>query len=1289
MAALPTHTLHQLLSEVMTRDFPVLKARLRQLQQRLKAGKPADRMFAELERDIQRSRQRYQSRLTALPQPQFDPALPVNQRLEDLKQAISQHQVVIVCGETGSGKTTQLPKLCLELGRGVRGLIGHTQPRRLAARSVAQRIAQELQTKLGEQVGFKVRFTDHSSDRSYIKLMTDGILLAETQNDRYLNQYDTLIIDEAHERSLNIDFLLGYLKQILPRRPDLKVIVTSATIDAERFSQHFNGAPVLEVSGRTYPVEIRYRPLQERDEDEAELEMEEAIVEAVQELQTHGAGDVLVFLPGEREIRDTADALRQMNRGAGYDILPLFARLSNEEQNRIFQTGGERRRVVLATNVAETSLTVPGIKYVIDTGLARVKRYSPRAKVEQLHVEKISQAAARQRAGRCGRVQAGVCIRLYSEEDFNARPAFTDPEIIRSNLAAVILRMASLRLGAIDEFPFIEAPSRRLIADGVQLLHELGALDDAQQLTPLGNELARIPVDPRIGRMLLAGRQFHCVHEILILAAALSIQDPRERPFEAREAAERAQARFKDEKSDFLAFLNLWQFFHEALTNKTSNRQLINLCHQHFLSYLRLREWRELHGQLKNIADELGLRDNTTPATFEQIHCALLTGLLGNIGMKTLEGDGYLGARGIQFHIFPGSGLRRTKAKWILAAELTETTRLYGRCIAAIEPEWVEGLAEHLVKRHYFEPHWEKARGEVVATEKVTLYGLPIVARRRVSYGRINPEEAREIFIREALAVGEFQTRAAFFRHNQTLIREVQQLEHKARRQDVLVDEQTLFDFYNERIPANVFDTASFEHWLDDIQKTEPRRLYLSREYLMQHAAEHVTEEQFPTHFDTADGRLKLRYRFEPNHVLDGVTVDIPLPILNRLPLEPFEWLVPGMLREKVTLLIKSLPKGLRRLCVPVPDCVTRFLSSPLDKQHSLLSQLVRFLQQDTGHNFSEADFVLGQLPLHCWMNFRILDDGRQELGMGRDLSQLQQQFGEVAQLTFRESSLEWERDEVIAWDFGALPAVIQFARGRQQLTGYPALAVEGERVAIRLFDTELAADASHRQGVIRLLQLQLKEQMKQLQKGWPELTQTALLLRGVINREALLADAITAICDRALVGEDVLPRDERAFEEQKTRARARLPAVKQAVATLCVDIAGEYQKVAQSLEKHPLASALREQLQTLIYQGFLSATPWPQLAELPRYLRAMGLRMDKYRNNPARDQKHAADIQRLWREWESAVAQQQGMASLGLLAVRWQLEELRVSLFAQELKTPYPVSVKRVEAELRAQLAR
>lgn len=1509
--------------------------------------------LSKVEEKYRKSHEIFLKRLAALPKPEFDNTLPVHEKLEEIKKAIAENQVTIICGETGSGKTTQLPKICLELGRGAAGLIGHTQPRRLAARSVAERIAEELKSEIGSAVGYKVRFTDHTSCDACVKLMTDGILLAETQTDRYLAAYDTIIIDEAHERSLNIDFLLGYLKQLLPRRPDLKVIITSATIDAERFSQHFNGAPVLEVSGRTYPVEILYRPLTSKDEDDAEVELTDAIVDAADELARHGEGDILVFLPGEREIREAAEALRKSTLRRNDEILPLFARLPHAEQHKIFHPSGVKRRIVLATNVAETSLTVPGIKYVIDTGLARVKRYSARAKVEQLHVEKISQAAARQRSGRCGRVSAGVCIRLFSEEDFNSRTEFTDPEIVRSNLAAVILRMAALKLGDVAAFPFLEMPDSRYINDGFQVLLELGAVNEHNGLTKLGEQMARLPIDPKIARILLAAKKHDCMAEILVIASALSIQDPRERPLEARDAAAKAHERFTDKQSDFLAYLNIWDSFQRERDKGLSNKQLVQWCRQYFLSHLRMREWRELHHQLAQTAIEMGLTTKEAAfrrppevkqltssenqgdqdlsaklkqkqldkkqhraqiraakeAGYEQIHRALLTGLIANVGMKSPEGNDYTGARGSRFHLFPASALFKAKPKWVMAAELVETTKLYARDVAAIQPEWIEQEAPHLVRYHYFEPHWEQKRGEVIASERVTLYGLTVLPRRPVSYGRIAPEEAREIFIRSALVAQECDLKADFFVHNKKLIKEITELEHKSRKQDVLVDDEALFAFYHERLPdfytadavsdglrptnpqqttpspvgegrgegktvaaqtnfsataasplpnplpqereqsaaistvsddpkaqrlpenslcyangqpillgdrvtidskqwhgkivaliaeqqcdpsigsaeewatlqtgvmvqfdeaglvhypdaetadelillaradaADVLksnkhniggvaqamhadskdtdnrvrepsshtlqnvsddtkpkkqpapqkgrlkplplsDIRTFQAWLKIAERDNPRLLFLSRDDLMQHAATHITEEQFPKHWQTADGKFKLSYRFEPHHPLDGVTLTLPLTVLNRISPAALEWLVPGMIREKIQLQIKALPKQIRRICVPVPEFITQFLSQNPDRNAPILPQLAQAIAKTAGdirimEQINQDEWAAFRLPEHCYFNLRIIDDGGQELAMGRDLIQIQQQLGKAAATTFRDNTQEFERDNVTAWDIGTLPESIKFARGKQQLTGYLGLQKEKDgRIALRLFDTSAAAEQAHRLGVIELMKLQLKEQVKDLNKGIQGFTQAAMLLKH-INADTLRDDLTQAVCDRAFIGEDELPRNEKAFKEQIKRARSRLPAVKEALSRYLQETAAAYAELNSKLGKHPLTHLLRQRLQTLLAAGFATRTPWAQWPRLPIYLKAMTLRLEKYSSNPARDAAREADIQELeqmWQEKTDGLVKQGLPVSDDLAAFRWMIEELRVSLFAQELKTPYPVSVKRLLKE-------
>jgi ATP-dependent helicase HrpA len=1226
-----------------------------------------------------------------LPRPTYPDDLPVVARRADIAEAIARNQVVIVCGETGSGKTTQLPKICLELGRGVTGLIGHTQPRRIAARSVAARIASELKSPLGHAVGYKVRFADRLSPDTYVKLMTDGILLAETQGDRMLRAYDTLIVDEAHERSLNIDFLLGYVKRLLPRRPDLKVLVTSATIDAGRFARHFGGAPVIEVSGRTHPVELRYRPL-EREGEEEDAGIEERIVDAVDEAARIGGGDILVFLPGEREIRDTAEALRK-HHPRGAEILPLYARLSFEEQARVFRPGGVRR-IVLATNVAETSLTVPGVHYVVDTGLARVNRYSFRNKVEQLQVEKISRASANQRAGRCGRVAAGVCIRLYSEEDYLARPEYTDPEILRSSLAAVILRMKSLRIGDVEHFPFLEPPGPRAIADGYQLLAELGAVDERKELTPTGWKLARFPIDPRIARMILAGNEGGALAEILIIAAALSVQDPRERPYERAEAADRAHEAFQDERSDFVSWLKLWAFFEEQLRHKKSNRKLAQLLHESFLSQRRLREWRDVHAQLAALVRELGMKANETPAAYEQVHRALLAGLLGNIGSKTEEGGEYLGARGIRFAIFPGSALRKARPKWVVAGELAETTRLYARSAARIDPEWIEPVARHLVQRHYFDPHWEKDRAMVAAYERVTLYGLTVVARRRVNYGPVDPDEARRIFIRSALAAGEFSTRGAFFEHNRRLVREVQELEHKARRRDVLVDEETVVRFYDAIVPAGIHNGVAFERWRQEAEKANPRALYLTREYLMRHAASDVTETQFPDTLHAGDAELPLKYRFDPGHPLDGVTATVPLHLLNRLAPAAFDRLVPGLVREKVTCYLKALPKALRRHLVPVPENVTAFLMECEKEERGekrdgepLMEALARFVQRKAGTPVGTEVWDRAQVPPHLLMNFRVVDEAGRELAAGRDLARLKAQLGEAAQLTFGRAETGIERAGIRTWDFGDLPAEIAFTRDGRKLTGFPGLVDEGENVAIRLFDVKQAAEAATRAGVRRLMRLALREQMRQLEKSLRGFEAAALQLRAVGSADELKADLITAIVDRAFIGDDPVPRTAKEFEAQLKRARTRLPAVTEGACRLYAAIAGEYQQLALHLNdaRGPLsrlAAELRAQLARLVHKSAFSAIPWSRLADVPRYLKAMRLRMEKYAANPERDAKHAAGIVQLRARYEERLEKlkKAGVVDPRLDEFRWHIEELRVSLFAQELKTPYPISFKRLD---------
>ena len=1250
---------------------------------------------------VSRSKERRAARAARRPVISYPSELPVAQRADEIAAAIRDHPVVIVCGETGSGKTTQLPKICLAHCRGERGLIGHTQPRRIAARTVAARIAHELGPAAADAVGYKVRFADHTKPDAFVKLMTDGILLAETMGDPLLAAYDTIIVDEAHERSLNIDFLLGYLKELLPRRPDLKVIVTSATLDAERFARHFgtpdHPVPVIEVSGRVFPVEIRYRPLTTAGEEaDDEEELEDAIVTACEELWRERPGDILVFLAGEREIRETALLLgKQLARrpyASTLEILPLYARLTVAEQQRVFAPSAGRR-IVLATNVAETSLTVPGIRYVIDSGLARVKRYSLRNKTTLLQVEKVSQAAANQRAGRCGRVAAGICVRLYDEDDFAARPQYTEPEILRSSLAAVILRMAALGLSAVDAFPFVEAPSSRAIADGYQQLQELSAVDEQRALTKLGREIARLPVDPRVGRMILAARDGACLAEVLVIASALSVPDPRDRPLAKQQAADEAHLLFRDDRSDFLSFLALWEFFAAQLAGRLSHRRLVDACRARFVSYMRLTEWRDVHAQLASEMAEQGWKwDAKLPATidaarYRSIHDALLAGLLGNIGMKDPESQAYLGARGISFHLHPGSGLAKKAPKWVLAAELVLTSRLYARCAAKVEPEWIEGVAGHRVTREHFEPHWDAERGEVVASERVSLFGLTLIPRRRVSYGRIDPAAAREVFIREALVPGALATKGAFLAHNKELVADVAKLEHKARRQDVLVDEAVIVGFYDERLPAEIHSRVAFERWRTGAEREDPRLLFLTRETLMRHAASQVTEELYPETMTMAGTRLPLRYRFAPGHPLDGLTLTVPLAVLNQLDAERLTWLVPGMIREKVLLLLKALPKTSRNRLTPLPDAVTAFLEASSPGNAALTDALRAWLAARLGASLPTAIWDAITLPPHLQVNVRVVDAAGIELGSGRDLNALRAQLGEAAQLSFADAGSALERRGLRSWDFGDLPESLTRVLDGKRLTGFPALVDNGDSVSIVLYDTREAAEISMRAGVVRLIRFALRDAVTRLEKGGPGFTQAALQLKTTIPTERLRVDVLDAVCDRAFIGDDPLPRSETAFAEQVKRARTRLPAVAEGGFRLLGSIAAEHHSLSQRIAAMPppharLAAELRARRDALVYPGFFQATPWSQLGHIPRYLKALERRIAKFIENPARDARHAATIAEWWRRYRERVERDRLASRIEprLEGFRWLLEELSVSLFAQELKTPFPVSYKRLD---------
>jgi ATP-dependent helicase HrpA len=1221
----------------------------------------------------------------------FPEELPVSGRREEIAAALLAHQVIIVSGETGSGKTTQLPKICLTAGRGERGRIGHTQPRRIAASSTARRIAQELNTPLGEVVGFKVRFTDRTDPGASIKLMTDGILLAETQGDPMLAAYDTLIIDEAHERSLNIDFLLGYLKQLLPRRPELKVIVTSATIDARRFAEHFadaagTPAPVIEVSGRLYPVETRYRPLEDN------VELTDAIVQAVDECALAGPGDVLVFLPGEREIRDTAEALRKHHPPAT-QILPLFARLSAEEQERVFKPGSARR-IVLATNVAETSLTVPGIRFVVDTGLARIKRYSYRNKVEQLRIEPVSQAAANQRAGRCGRVASGICIRLYDADDFSARPRFADPEVLRSSLAGVILRMKALKLADIEDFPFLEAPSGRAIADGYHLLQELGAVDDDNRLTPTGRELAKLPLDPRVGRMILAARDAACLNEVLIIAAAVSVQDPRERPSEAQQAADQAHAKFKDEKSEFLAWVKLWKWFEDRLEHKKSNRKLAEECRSHFLSPLRMREWRDIHAQLATTVAEQGWKLNQSEATYEQVHCALLAGLLGNIGSKADEEAHYNGARGIKFYIHPGSTLVKKAGRWIMAAELTETTRLFARCVARIEPTWIERVGAHLLKKSWHDPHWEKSRGQVTASERGMLYGLTVYSGRRVNYGPIDAQRAHEIFLREGLVAGEFDTRWAFLAHNKKLVAEIEQLEHKARRPDILVDEELLYAFYEGHVPPDVVSGIGFDHWYGEAVKSQPKLLFLSRDDLMRHEAAGITTDVFPKTLTMAGVEMGLAYHFEPGSPRDGVTLSVPLFALNQVHAARTEWLVLGMLKEKVQLLLKSLPQKLRRHCVPLPEYAAGFVdrhgAEGMGTPRPLIDALIADIRTQTGIAVQPADFKSETLPAHLFMNFKLVDEHGRMLSMGRSLAQLKAEHGRDAQASFQTIAAADKQvaqavlhENLVDWNFGELPELMEIKRGGKSLMGFPALVDRGAHCDLDVFDDPDEAAQVHRQGLLRLFKLQLKEQIKYLEKNLPGLREMSMFYLALGTQEELRDQIIDAALERACLAEP-LPLDAAGFGRRRDEAKGRINLLAQEIARLAGQVLAEWaavqKKLAQAKGHAAAAADIEAQLRQLVGKRFIRATPFAQLAHFPRYLKAVAVRIDKLRADPARDARLMAEMGPLASAFQRELAARKGASDPRLEEFRWLLEELRVGLFAQELRTPMPVSVKRLQ---------
>ncbi|MEU9984827.1 ATP-dependent RNA helicase HrpA [Streptomyces sp. NPDC050856] len=1311
--------LQTLLTEVSLREAHRLGRRLEGAR-RIRKPQAQQAVLDEIAAEAAKAAARTAERAARVPEITYPEQLPVSQKKDVILEAIRDHQVVIVAGETGSGKTTQIPKICMELGRGVRGMIGHTQPRRIAARTVAERVADELRTPLGEAVGWKVRFTDQvNQDATFVKLMTDGILLAEIQTDRELRAYDTIIIDEAHERSLNIDFLLGYLAQLLPKRPDLKVVITSATIDPERFSRHFGDAPIVEVSGRTYPVEVRYRPLLEEDSEDSDRDQITAICDAVDELQGEGPGDILVFLSGEREIRDTADALNK-KKLRNTEVLPLYARLSHAEQHRVFQSHAGRR-IVLATNVAETSLTVPGIKYVIDPGFARISRYSHRTKVQRLPIEPISQASANQRKGRCGRTSDGICVRLYSEDDFLARPEFTDAEILRTNLASVILQMTAAGLGEIEKFPFIDPPDHRNIRDGVQLLQELGAIDTGQtsfpegrkgqRLTPQGRKLAQLPVDPRLARMVLEADSNGCVREVMVIAAALSIQDPRERPAEKQAQADQLHARFKDETSDFLAYLNLWRYVREQ-QKELSSSAFRRMCKSEYLNYLRIREWQDIYTQLRTVAKSMGIHLNEEDAPEQRVHVSLLAGLLSHIGMKDVKNAGgeggksagkneYLGARNAKFAIFPGSALFKKPPRFIMSAELVETSRLWARVNAKIEPEWIEPLAQHLLKRTYSEPHWEKDQAAVMAYEKVTLYGVPIVAQRKVNYGRIDPEVSRELFIRNALVEGDWRTHHKFFADNRKLLTEVEELEHRARRRDILVDDETLFDFYDQRVPEHVVSGAHFDSWWKHKRRDEPELLDFEREMLINEKAGTVTKDDYPDSWRQGPLKFRVTYQFEPGADADGVTVHIPLQVLNQVTDEGFDWQIPGLREEVVTELIRSLPKPVRRHYVPAPNYARAFLErasggDAAARREPLPVALARELQRMVGVPVTPDDFDLGKVPDHLKITFRIVDERRRKLAEDKDLEALKlqlkpkarQALSKAAAASTGPSGQSLERAGLTDWTIGTLSRVFETRRAGQPVKAYPALVDEGDTVAVRLFDTEAEQERAMRLGTRRLIMLNIPVNPAKFASDRLTNQQKLALSRNPHGSvQALFEDCATAAADRLIADHGGPAWDEESFRKLYDKVRADLVDVTVRTVDQVQQILAAWQacerrlKATNSLVLVRNVQDVREQLAALVPPGFVTRTGLRRLPDLMRYLVAADRRLQQMPTSVQRDTTRMEKVHEMRDEYAWLLEQlpKGRPVPQEVLDIRWMIEELRVSYFAHALGTAHPVSDKRI----------
>ncbi len=1288
--------LTQQLALCLNQDRQGFKRQLDRLRGDCKKGKQPLEQLNALAGRIERSVANRQKRLASFPVLNF-PDLPVTAKKDDIAKLIQDHQVVIMCGETGSGKTTQLPKICLSIGRGAAGFIGHTQPRRIAARTVADRIAEELGEPIGKSVGYKIRFNDKTHADSLIKLMTDGILLAESQNDPYLNQYDTIIIDEAHERSLNIDFLIGYMKWLLPKRPDLKLIITSATIDTQRFATHFNNAPIIEVSGRTYPVEMRYRPIEQKEEDdETSDDLQNAILDAVDELYRDLRGDILIFLSGEREIRETADSLKK-HHPTLYDVLPLYSKLSVSEQERVFKPKGGKLRIVLATNVAETSLTVPGIRGVIDSGHARISRYSHRSKIQRLPIERVSQSSANQRAGRCGRVAEGICIRLYSHDDYLARPEFTEPEIMRTNLSAVILQMTALNLGDIEDFPFLEPPEDKMIRDGKNVLHEVNALDKSGKLTEVGKQLAKFPTDPKLARMLIAASHEHCLTEVAIIVSALSVQDPREKPADKMQQADAKHTAFRHPESDFLTLLNVWNTY-EDQKKHLSNNKLRKYCTDNFLSYIRMREWFDIHAQIMQvIKGDLKMHPNTDGAGYEKVHRALLTGMLSNIGFRHDPYE-YLGARGLKFFIFPGSGLHKIKPKWIMAAEQVETSKVYARTVARIEPEWIEECAGHLVKHNYYDPHWQKKTGRSAVSVRTLLYGLTLQAGRKIPYEHVDAKAAREIFIRSALVDHDYHSNAPFYVANQKLLEEVGIIQHKGRRVDLVEDEQWLYQFYDNKLPPEIVSGITLDTWRKVQERANPKILFLTKEDLTRdQEQEYVNEWDFPDTFPKVclgtrnHVSIPLQYRFEPGHDEDGVTAIIPVHQLNQFSQSAFEWLVPGLLEEKCVALIKGLPKQLRKHFVPVPQTVKQCLEIEPDFKGSIQEWLSYRLRILTGEAIPLNAWSLGDLPYHLRMNFRVIDEQGQLLDYGRDLKILQLKYTLKAESSFDQIAAdELNYTGCIQWAFDDLPDTYQFIQNGLTLNGFPAIVDEGDAVGVRIFDTEQKAAVQHQAGLMRLFQLQLRKECTYLLKNIPQSAVAELSynrlpkhpLTPVVGDSSYKNDMLTAIIYSVFV-EGKTIRTQQAFEQSLLENKAGLMGVANQAGKIALDIMALYGVIKKDLERtlkptDALAQDINEQLSFLVYAGFVRNTPYQHLQAIPRYLKAIQYRLDKFDNNPQKAQEVSRYAIRFWKDIEKKLKKESVIPEQD--AFRWAIEELRVSVYAQQLKTAYPVSAKRLD---------